>query len=265
MSKPTSAPTGPGAWSLAELPRRLRDGLRARRQRLRAASWSKEDEARLRFYRGLISPGDLVFDVGANRGNRTKVFLRLARKVVAVEPQPDCVELLRKVFGSDPRLAIEETAVGSQPGTAEMTLSREASVATLDPTWVEDLSSSGRFDRGLWGGTATVPVTTLDELVRRHGRPGFVKIDVEGYEAQALAGLSAPVGALSFEFVPERRAATEACLDELDRLGEWRLQLALGEETAFAFPEWIDRAELTRRLDSAPADAFGDVYAAHVG
>ena len=50
-------------------------------------TWTEEDERRLRFYAQFVSPGDLVFDVGANFGNRTKVLLRLGASVVAFEPQ----------------------------------------------------------------------------------------------------------------------------------------------------------------------------------
>lgn len=42
-------------------------------------------------YRQFVKSGDLVFDVGANVGNRTAVFLRLGARVVAVEPHASCV------------------------------------------------------------------------------------------------------------------------------------------------------------------------------
>ena len=54
---------------------------------------------RKEFYSEFIKEGDVVFDVGANKGNRTVIFLELGAKVVAVEPQKECYEHLTKRFG----------------------------------------------------------------------------------------------------------------------------------------------------------------------
>ena len=38
-----------------------------------------------------LRDGDCVFDVGANIGRMTQVLLELGNKVIAFEPQPDCI------------------------------------------------------------------------------------------------------------------------------------------------------------------------------
>lgn len=75
-----------------------------------------------------------------------------------------------------------------------------------------------------------VPMTTLDRLIKAHGSPDFVKIDVEGMEHEVLAGLSAPLPALSFEFVPSSPHAALASAAQLEDLGRYGYDVALGED-----------------------------------
>jgi FkbM family methyltransferase len=215
------------------------------------------------FYRGFIEPEDLCFDVGANLGNRSRVFLDLGARVVALEPQPYCARVLRAKFGNDRRFTLIEKAVGAVAGTAQMACGDLHTIATLSQDWRERTLASGRWQTGQWADTIDVEVTTLDQIMADHGVPRFCKIDVEGFELEVLRGLSSPLPALSFEFTaPEETDKAVACLERIEQLGEHAYNYSMAETMTFAETEWLPRAGIRDVLTGIRgAGSWGDVYA----
>ena len=145
------------------------------------------------FYRRFLTPGDLAFDIGAHVGDRTASFCRLGARVVAVEPQPFLARLLSKILAHQPDAKILSTLIGATVGEAELTLNQaNPTVATASADFIAAASGAPGWEGQHWDSALRVPVTTLDMVVAAHGMPDFIKIDVEGYEAMALAGLSTP-------------------------------------------------------------------------
>jgi FkbM family methyltransferase len=229
----------------------------------REARWTKEDAGREAFYSQFIGTQDLVFDVGANVGNRTKVFRRLARQVVAIEPQAQCVVALRRKFGGDSRVKLVTKAAGAREGPAEMLVCDASSISSLSRNWVDAVEKSGRFGGLSWDQRQDVETTTLDALIAEFGHPAFIKIDVEGFECEVLCGLSKPVRTLSFEFVPEYLQAAIRCIEHLSSLGEARFNYGLGEIPKLVLGEWVSGEEIAAVLAQYANNIaiFGDVYA----
>ncbi len=215
-----------------------------------------------RFYAGMISPGDLVFDIGAHVGNRTRTLHALGARVVALEPQPLFVQFLRRTLPRT-RITLVPEGVGARSGRATLRVSRRhPTVSTLSADWIKQIGATRGFSRVRWDRSFEVPVTTLDALIERHGRPAFVKIDVEGMEAEILAGLSQPLPLLAIEYVPAAMAVAEQCIERLSMLGRYEFNLVEGESHVFAWPYWRDTADTRRALAEMGAGARpGDLYA----
>src|SRR4051794_22619317 len=142
-----------------------------------------------RLYAGFVRRGDLVFDIGAHVGDRVASFRRLGARVIAVEPQSAMVKVLKLFYGRGADVAIENQAVGRKAGWTSMLINVDnptISSASLD--FIDAARVAPGWEKQRWTRSVSVPVTTLDELIHKHGVPAFIKIDVEGFEAEVLAG-----------------------------------------------------------------------------
>jgi FkbM family methyltransferase len=228
---------------------------------LRSLFRRRPEPRALDFYRQFVRRGGLCFDVGANMGDRTDLFLRLGAQVVAVEPQRACQDALRERFGE--RIRIVPAALGPQAGEAELLIASYHTLSSLSREWTDAVRDSGRFSEFTWDTTERVPVATLDELIASCGTPDFCKIDVEGYEREVVEGLTQPVGAISFEFTVERLESRLAAVQKLDSLGMRQFNYSSGESMRLEWQRWVDAEELTTflRRPVHSAESFGDVYA----
>jgi len=215
-----------------------------------------------RLYSGLVRRGDLVFDIGAHVGDRVASFHRLGARVVAVEPQRAMVRVLKLFYGR--RVAVEEAAVGRSAGSTSMMINADnPTVSTLSPAFVCAARGASGWETQRWTRSAEVAVTTLDALIRKHGAPAFIKLDVEGLEAEALAGLTRAVKALSFEFTTIQRDVALACIERCVALGYARFNAALGESQTLVHADWVGGEEIARWVSGLPHAAnSGDIYAA---
>ena len=217
-----------------------------------------------RLYAPFVGPGDLVFDVGAHLGDRTAAFHSLGARVVAMEPQPHLAQWLERLVGRRPGVVIRREALGPRTGIGELAVSRaNPTVSTLAEGWRSRITGANPGFRTVrWEESVTVPVTTLDALIDEFGEPQFCKIDVEGFEAEVLAGLTRPVPALSVEFVAGSLDVAAQCIARLGGLGRYEFNEIRGEGREFLFPDWVDATDAVRWMEEGAGGASsGDLYA----
>lgn len=138
-----------------------------------------EREVELRVLAALTDPARMAIDVGANTGSYTAALLPLSTRVIAIEPHPRLVRLLRAF----PRGRVEvHRAIASDRGGLTLPLEVEL-VANREADALGHVAT-GAMRRGVR--RYPTPTLALDDFA---GLPvGFVKIDVEGHELAVLQG-----------------------------------------------------------------------------
>lgn len=233
---------------------------------LRSANRKAYDESTLQreFYHNLLTEcdidGDLWFDIGANIGSKTALFRHCCRKVVAVEPDPANYEVLQRRFALRPGVNLEQVAVGSQAGIANLHRpnGKEFSAySTLSSKQLECLKNDRRYnlqDKLVYDDVWEVSVITLDDLVKSYGKPSYIKIDVEGYEIRILEGLTQSIPCISFEAnLPDFEEETISCLERYNALtNQAEFNFSVTEPPiAFEREAWLSLNEIkTIVLDS---------------
>lgn len=220
------------------------------------------------FLSQFIHPNSLVFDVGANKGDKTEVYLACGARVVCFEPQPLCVEQLYRRFNTNEDVVVEPIGLAEKEGRLELLICDQ--VSTLS-TFNKDATYNGRFaERDYkWGKSVFVDVMTLDRMIEKYGLPDFCKIDVENFELNVLQGLNRQIPCLSFECNSEYMQQTFDCIDRLSTLGYKKFNFCIGETSVFKYSDWLDPAAfkdaistLATRYDwSEIWGLWGDVYA----
>jgi hypothetical protein len=156
-----------------------------------------------------------------------------------------------------------EAACSEHAGTVMLRVnSANPTVTTASRDFVAAADGAGGWEGQVWDTEVEVPCTTLDALIAEHGTPAFAKIDVEGFEAAVLGGLSRPLPALSFEFTTIQRAVALAALDRCVALGLTGFDAALGESQTLVHGAWQTADAIRRWLSDLPDTAnSGDIYA----
>jgi FkbM family methyltransferase len=143
-----------------------------------AGSGTLYEQELLEHAQHLLRPDDVVLDVGANIGTHTVYFGAVCRaRVVAFEPHPESARTLRenvRLNDLAARVTVHEIGLGAASARADLSLDDAHNLGhcTLRPTH-----------------DGPVVVRAFDDLGLADGVK-LVKIDVEGMEAEVLAGMA---------------------------------------------------------------------------
>lgn len=203
--------------------------------------------------------GDLVFDIGAYKGEMTDVYLELGGMIVSLEPNPEQASFLRQKFLQNKNVIVVEMGVGEKTEERPFYINKSSQGASSFSTkWKDD-----RFRDDLWS-EKSVKLTTLDDLIKIYGIPAYIKIDAEGYEKLILKGLNTKVKFISFEFTRKYLDDIYSCLEVLSKFGraQFNYSLATTHQLNLESKEWLDEETFKKAMGKIELSSVegGDVY-----
>jgi FkbM family methyltransferase len=222
-----------------------------------------ELKKRIELYSKIIKKDDLVFDIGANHGNRVTPFLEIGSKIVAVEPNPLLANKLTKKFGR--KITVIQKAIGDEIGTVELYVNDSDVLSTTSKEFIEKAKATGRFGElsNAFNNVVNVEMISIENLFKEYGYPVFIKIDTEGLEYKIIKTLNNnKVKALSFEFaIPESLEEVLLSLEYLNSIGYVKFNISFGESMDFLTHVNIDFIDFIDFISKLPKMSWGDIYA----
>jgi FkbM family methyltransferase len=216
------------------------------------------------FYFDLVGRDNyLIFDIGANVGERTAIFSELSKTIVAVEPNKNLSKVLKARFRNSNVIIINKGCSNSNT-PLELLIPQNHTISTFSPDFITYKKESNSSLN--WRRSQIIDCTTLDQLIMVYGTPDFCKIDVEGFEKFVIEGLNQKVGIISFELnFPHFLPDTKGIISKLNSLGYSEYNFSFGESLVFIADTWLSHKDFIEYLDNleinSTASFYGDVYA----
>ena len=152
----------------------------------RALASSRYEETLYHALKGTILPGDIIWDVGANVGVYTELFCEWTGptgRVIAFEPNPAPMAKIKDRLKDCSWLTLENVALGPRCEPSTLIVERDDYTVSGHVHFDSEAERSGRL-------SVPIQILTGDAVCERLGTvPNVIKIDVEGYEEEVLAGL----------------------------------------------------------------------------
>lgn len=186
--------------------------------------------------------GQLIFDIGAHKGEDTGFYLKKGFRVVAVEAHPALAEALRGRFAeqlASGQLTLVEAAIAEQAGHVDFFANTSVSVwGTIRKDWAERNETMGADSDCLRVASMTFP-----QLVREHGMPYYMKIDIEGADLLCLEGLREFSERPRHISIESEKRDWDALLHEFD----------LFQELGYTGFKVVDQGEVGNQIPPSPA------------
>lgn len=226
---------------------------------------TKKTQKNIDFYRSFLPSATdakhpVIFDIGANKGNKAYAFEKMGYDVVCLEPEKKSLETLNYRFKNSKKIKIVNKGVSDSVKVITLHIhDYRSGYNTFSDKWVKHLHDNGSDRAGKNLDVIEsydVHTTTLDRLIEEFGTPLFVKIDVEGHELEVVSGLSKKVPFISFEAnLPQFVEESVNIVEHLSAIDTGTVFKATNHELV-EHDKWVSKDEIVKYLRTTTHDVI---------
>jgi len=234
-------------------------------QKIRNPEGYAKTKREIIFYTNLLESiefrNNLIFDVGANIGNKSVIFAKIAKNVIAFEPTERLFLLLKKRL-KHTNVKMLNYALGSSVSSLEFfVIEGNDAYNSLSKKHIETTATQRDIAKVENVSTRTVHVDTLENAIQQFGIPKYIKIDVEGYEYEVIKGLKNSITLISFEVnLPDFLNESIKIIEYLAALSDDKYLFNFTADGPFLNETFINKVHAIRFLTTSPLK-YMEVYA----
>lgn len=222
-------------------------------QKLRFPVKFKKQQEEPSFYKKFLNSyplkNALIFDVGANMGNKSIIFSKLAKKVVAFEPSEKLFSYLLKRFENS-NVTLFNYALGSCVSKSDFYIvENNEAYNSLNKKHIKTTTTLRGIATMATVQHKKIQVEVIENFIQKFGVPKYIKIDVEGYEYEVIKGLKTPVPLLSFEAnLPEFLSESIQTINHLDLISFNKYRFNFATSNSFLNEKFIGKEDAIQFL-----------------
>ncbi len=177
------------------------------------------------FYSEILPKNILIFDIGANRGDKSYIFNFFSKKLICYEPEESLYKLLKVRFKKNYNIKINNFLISDTLNHKKFySVQNDEAYSSTNFKSLKSLNILNNKKIFL----KKLKSSTLNSEINKYGTPYYVKIDVEGGEKNILKNLKFKIPLISFEAnLPFFIKETEFIINKLSKKYQYTYNIRL--------------------------------------
>tara|TARA_Y100001958_G_C21226905_1_gene552399 strand:- start:73 stop:840 length:768 start_codon:yes stop_codon:yes gene_type:complete len=198
-----------------------------------------------KFHKKFIGKNNLVFDIGANRGDKTHIFKKFTKKVISYEPETRMYKILKERF-KNTNVLVSNNLISDKSGMVNFLSIKnheahssiiKKSISTIKRRQKKDIIKLIKKS------------STLNQEIKKFGKPGYIKIDCEGAEFLILKKLNKKIKIISIEAnLPLFYTETAKIVKNMEKKFGSSFNLRINNEYEYYYKDLVDSSKLLKFL-----------------